>query len=133
MAMGQVPDLVQFSGQRSPAEGLGWVTNPTVTAKPTKKPVLTSHQMAAIEDAIRRAAWARHPVHYSLSVPLFRGRYYIAFVAGPDKRSNPRPPEEPKRHFRPELEVLMLAVVMTIGGFLGIETTRWLADFFLLP
>ena len=45
------------------------------------------------------ASWASdHPVNIRLSFPFFRGRYYLAFVAGKERRGSERIKQERVKH-----------------------------------
>jgi hypothetical protein len=51
---------------------------------------LTPDLIRAIAEAAAPRAWAGHPVDIRLSIPLPFGRYYLALVAGPERRPDER-------------------------------------------
>ncbi len=58
-------------------------------------------------------SWGRHPVNLRLSIPLPFGRYYVALVAGKERRSGERLASERRKH--PLLTFGNLAVFFCLG------------------
>ncbi len=73
------------------AEGLLRAIDPAVRVS------LTEAQEDAIRAAARRDSWKRHPVDLRLTLPTPFGRFYLALVAGRERRSTARLATERKR------------------------------------
>ncbi len=59
-----------------------------------------------------------HPVNIRLSIPLLVGRYYVAIVAGKERRSGERMASERKKH--PLMKLGNLAVMAACGTICGL-------------
>jgi len=59
---------------------------------------LTPAQLAAIRAAARADNWDKHPVDLRVSLPSPFGRFYLALVAGPERRGGARRAAEQERH-----------------------------------
>ena len=58
--------------------------------KPDLRERLPTDLEAALTEIATQRQWRSHPVDIRLSVPLFFRRYYLALVAGPERRSPAR-------------------------------------------
>ncbi len=63
-------------------------------------------------------SWDRHPVNLRLSIPLPFGRYYVALVAGKERRSGERLASERRKH--PLLTFGNVAVFFVLGTVCGL-------------
>ncbi len=63
-------------------------------------------------------SWGRHPVNLRLSIPLPFGRYYVALVAGKERRSGERLASERRKH--PLLTLGNVAVFFVLGTVCGL-------------
>ena len=59
---------------------------------------LTPAQLAAVRDAARFVNWDQHPVDLRLSLPLPFGRFFVALVAGRERRAAARRAVEGTHH-----------------------------------
>ena len=66
------------------AEGLLRAIDPAVRAS------LTNAQEGAIRTAARQDVWQSHPVDIRLAMPSPFGRFYLALIAGRERRSTAR-------------------------------------------
>ena len=83
---------------------------------------LTPDLIRAIAEAAAPRAWATHPVDIRLSIPLPFGRYYLALVAGPERR----PPSGARRKSKSTASMtasnvlFVLSIVVVFYGVLGL-------------
>lgn len=93
------------------AEALMRAIDPDVRAN------FTVDQENAIRAAARRDPWGQHPVDIRLSVPLLFGRFYMALVAGRERRSMARLVQERGKHPLGRLGNLIAlgAIAVTVG------------------
>ncbi len=63
-------------------------------------------------------SWGRHPVNLRFSIPLPFGRYYVALVAGKERRSGERLASERRKH--PLLTFGNVAVFFVLGTVCGL-------------
>jgi len=78
-----------------------------------------------LKEALARATaprWFEHPVDIRLSIPLPFGRYYLALVLGPERRSDERRQAERSSHrvMTPTNVLFILGIVVAFYGILGI-------------
>lgn len=78
-----------------------------------------------LKQALARAAaprWADHPIDIRLSIPLPFGRYYLALVLGPERRSDDRRKAEGgrRRLMTAGNLLFILTVVVLFYGVLGL-------------
>ena len=66
--------------------------------EPGVRASLSPEQESAIRSAAGRNPWGTHPIDIRITLPLPMGRYFLAFVAGPDKRSAARRDLDRKLH-----------------------------------
>lgn len=99
-----------------------WSRDPARTPE-RRSPRLTAAQFDAIEDSIKRAAWAKHPLHVSVRVNLFRKRYYLALIGGEDRRIRPREDTNSHGRLAQGLMILGLAGLLALGGGIGVTLT----------
>lgn len=90
------------------AEGLLRALDPQV------RDGLTEQQESAIRRAARQDSWGSHPVDLRFSLPLFFGRYYVALIAGGERRSGARRGVERARH-----PLTGMANLLVLGVILG--------------
>jgi hypothetical protein len=83
---------------------------------------LTPDLMRAIADAAKPRAWGTHPVDIRLSLPLPLGRYYLALVAGPERRGPERRAAEDESHrvMTAGNVLFVLSIVVVFYGVLGL-------------
>lgn len=83
---------------------------------------LTPDLMRAIAEAAAPRAWALHPVDIRLSIPLPFGRYYLALVAGPERRPPERRAAESNEHrvMTASNLLFVLSIVVVFYGVLGL-------------
>lgn len=65
------------------------------------KPVadsFTDLQLTMVENAVNGMRWGEHPVDIRLSLPFWRRRFYLVFIAGPERRSAGRRAHERRKH-----------------------------------
>ena len=86
-----------------------------------------SHQAAP--DGAAQPRWGSdHPVNIRLTIPLLFRSYYIAIVAGSERRSRERRIEERKKHPLFVLgNIVFLFVVGSIIGIAALAALQWLA------
>lgn len=58
----------------------------------------TERQRGAIMKAAEVCSWKRHPADLRVSIPLFKRRYYLIFLAGQERRSKERLRKEHRHH-----------------------------------
>ncbi len=58
----------------------------------------TSIQLSAIESALKNRSRRRLPLNIRLSIPFFRGRLFLVFLGGSEKRSPERRSQDRKKH-----------------------------------
>lgn len=76
----------------------------------------TDSQREALQSALANTIWQKHAVDIRLSIPLLIQRYYVVFVAGPEKRSEERRQQERgQRSVSIPRQMAMAAVVTTLG------------------
>jgi len=77
---------------------------------------LEDWQRHAITEALETAKWSnQHPLNLRLSIPLFKRRFYLTIVGGPEQRTQARLKEE--RHTHPIRSVVnLLFAVGVVGG-----------------
>lgn len=87
---------------------------------PEVRETLSSEQERAIRAAAESNTWNTHPVDLRLSLPTPFGRYYMALVAGPERRSAARRAMDRKRHalLKPGNMVLMAFVFLLVAWIL---------------
>lgn len=83
---------------------------------------LTPDLIQAIARAAAPRLWGQNPVDIRLSIPLPFGRYYLALVAGPERRRPERRAEDSKNHrvMTPTNLLFILAIVIVFYGALGL-------------
>ena len=83
---------------------------------------LTPDLIRAIAEAATPRSWATHPVDIRLSIPLPFGRYYLALVAGPERRSPERRAAEVETHrvVTASNVLFVMSIVVVFYGVLGL-------------
>jgi hypothetical protein len=78
----------------------------------------------AIARATRPQPWEDHPVDIRLSIPLPFGRYYLALVAGPERRPRERRKSErsARRLITAGNVMFVMTIVVAFYGILGLAT-----------
>ena len=80
---------------------------------------LSDNSSASVRKAPGGEPWGNdHPVNIRLSIPLIFGRYYVAIVAGKERRSGERMASERKKH--PLMKLGNLAVMAACGTVCGL-------------
>jgi hypothetical protein len=66
--------------------------------------------------------WTQHPIDIRLSIPLPFGRYYLALVLGPERRSEDRRKAEGSSHrvMTPANLAFILGIIVAFYGILGV-------------
>jgi hypothetical protein len=83
---------------------------------------LTPDLKRAIARAAAPRAWDNHPVDIRISIPLPFGRYYLALVAGPERRPAARRAAEQgaRRVMTVSNMLFVLSIVIVFYGLLGL-------------
>jgi hypothetical protein len=80
---------------------------------------LTPDIRDALAQATKARRWGDHPIDIRLSIPLPFGRYYLALVLGPERRSDER--RRTERDARPIMTVAnILFILTTVVMFYGV-------------
>jgi hypothetical protein len=79
-----------------------------------------------LKEALARATaprrWGEHPIDIRLSIPLPFGRYYLALVLGPERRSEDRRKAESNAHrvMTPANLAFIVSMIVAFYGALGV-------------
>ena len=84
---------------------------------PELRESLSETQRRALREAFSSATWRRQPVDIRLSLPLFASRYFVAIVAGREKR--PRARRRAERVFHPLSTIGNSLFIGAIASVLG--------------
>ena len=83
---------------------------------------LTPDLKEALARATQPRRWGEHPIDIRLSIPLPFGRYYLALVLGPERRSVERRKEEAGAHrvMTPANLAFIVSMIVAFYGALGV-------------
>ena len=101
----------------------------------SEKGIFTERHLEALRRACASLSWSKHPVDIRLSIPTLFRRYYVAVVAGPERRAPERRSMERQRH-----PLAGVGNILFIGGLallaiyaaILIETMSFIAYYKLL-
>ena len=75
---------------------------------------LTEIQLATLEHALESGRWRNHPLDIRLSIPVFRKRFYLVLVGGPEQRSRERRKLARAGRLRTMADVVVFAVFLSL-------------------
>lgn len=83
--------------------------------------IFSERHLEALREACRRMKWGDHPINIRLSIPAIFKRFYVVFVAGPERRSAERRVQERRRHPLGKVgNLIFVGVLLAVGLYAAV-------------